>query len=101
AEEAGYWREAIACAPFDRDLRTEAIERLADQARHAVIAGHRDEAKILAAAAEDLYHRYEAEVQRVASMPNAANDKHFVMTEEARRAYMAIVPLLGFNSDRR
>lgn len=101
AEEAGYWREAIACAPFDRDLRTEAIERLADQARHAAIAGARDKAKILAAAAEDMYHRYEAEVQRVASMPNAANDKHFAMTEEARRAYMAIVPLLGFNSDRR
>ncbi|WCF09450.1 O-antigen ligase family protein [Paenibacillus thiaminolyticus] len=101
ADEAGYWREVIACAPFDRDLRTEAIERLAEQARHAALTGDGEKAKILAAAAEDLYHRYEAEVQRVEAMPNAANDKHFAMTEEAKRAHMAIVPLLGFTNDRR
>ncbi|GAC43409.1 O-antigen ligase family protein [Paenibacillus popilliae] len=95
ANEAGYWREAIACAPFDRDLRTEAIGRLAEQARHSAIIGDRKKAKLLASAADDLYHSYEAEVQRVGAMLNAANDKQFAMTEEARLAYMDIMPLLG------
>lgn len=84
---AAWWEAAVSSDRFDRTLQTEAVEQLALAAH---LAADREQAALYAASASRLYRSYESEVQLVQRMHKPANDKRFLMTEEAKRAYGSI-----------
>ncbi|MGZ9587301.1 O-antigen ligase family protein [Paenibacillus marinisediminis] len=85
-EAAAYWEAAVKDDRFDKELRTEAVVRLAGMADMAASRGDAALASELAQAAQAHFQRYAADVRQIAAMPHVANDKQFALTSEAERA---------------